>query len=211
MDITRHGAIDHEAEKFGATVVTTRVHQLFSFVYQREIQIGDDHAFPRTERLTNQFALWRDDCGKASAGDRCDVVRSCVFHDLCLLIGVKPRRRVYDEASRFKRMLADIDLSLFGENVASERTGIHCGMNLLAIGHQGVTRQRIVVLPACQLTDASDGTVDSTQSGTVPLSSNHAFVESRCNLAAPLNQCSVCIEQQLRVVDRASVALIDAN
>ena len=67
------------------------------------------------------------------------------------------------------------------------------------------------MLPARQLADAPDGAVDGTQPGTVALAPDHAFVVGRRNLAAALNQSAVSIEQQLRVVERAAIALVDAD
>ena len=67
------------------------------------------------------------------------------------------------------------------------------------------------MLPARQLTDAPDGAVDSSQPRTVALAPDHAFMVGRRNLAATLDQGAVSIEQQLSVVDRPAVALVDAN
>ena len=67
------------------------------------------------------------------------------------------------------------------------------------------------MLPACQLTDAPDCAVDSSQPGTVALPPDHALMVGRGNLAATLNQGAVGIEQQLRVVERATIALVDAD
>jgi hypothetical protein len=67
------------------------------------------------------------------------------------------------------------------------------------------------MLPAYQLTDAPDCAVDSSQSGTVALPPDHAFMVGRGNLATTLNQCAVSIEQQLRVKECATIAFVDAN
>jgi hypothetical protein len=67
------------------------------------------------------------------------------------------------------------------------------------------------MLPARQLTDASDGAVDSFQPRTIALTPDHAFVVGRRNLATALDQGAVSIEQQLRIVERAAVALVDAD
>lgn len=71
--------------------------------------------------------------------------------------------------------------------------------------------QRVVMLPARQLTDAPDRAVDSSQPGTVALAPDYAFMVGRGNLAATLNQCAIGIEQQLCVTDRATIALVDAK
>ena len=108
-------------------------------------------------------------------------------------------------------MLADVDLDLRGEKIATERTRIHRRVNLFAIGHQSVTGQWVVMLPAHQLTNAPDGAVDGSQPGTVALPPDQALMVGRADLAATLNQGAVGIKQQLRVIDRAAIALIDAN
>ena len=100
---------------------------------------------------------------------------------------------------------------LLGENIASERTGIHRRVDLLAIGHQGISSQRVVMLPAGQLTDAPDCAVDRPQTGTVALSPDHAFMVGRGDFASTLNQDAVRIEQQLRVIEGATIAFVDAN
>jgi len=49
-------------------------------------------------------------------------------------------------------------------------------VDLLAVGHQGVTSQRVVVFPAGLRTDTPYHAVDSAQAGTVALPPEHAFV-----------------------------------
>ena len=83
-------------------------------------------------------------------------------------------------------------------------------MNLLTIGHQGVAGQRVVVLPAGQLTDAPHGAVHTAQTGAIALPPDHAFMIGRGYLAAVLDARAVSIEQELRVIDRAAIALVDA-
>src|SRR6478609_8392949 len=83
-------------------------------------------------------------------------------------------------------------------------------MDLLAVSHECVTRKGIVMLPACQLADPADRAVYRAQPGAIALAPNHAFMESGTDLAATLDQGAVCVEQQLRVVERTSVALVDA-
>src|SRR3954468_6830997 len=99
-------------------------------------------------------------------------------------------------------MLADVDADLLGEKIAPERARIHRRVNLLAVGHQGITGQRVVMLPARQLTDSTDCAVDSAQPGPVALPPDQALMVSRGNLAATLDQAAISIEQQLRVVER---------
>ena len=61
-------------------------------------------------------------------------------------------------------MIAHADLGLLGEEWAAERAGKHARVDLLAVGDEGVARQRVVVLPTRQLTDASDRAVHRAQS-----------------------------------------------
>ena len=42
-------AVDQQAEQFRATVVAARIHQPLPLVDQAEIEIGDQHAFTRTQ------------------------------------------------------------------------------------------------------------------------------------------------------------------
>jgi hypothetical protein len=45
MHVSRRSTVDQETEQFRAAVVTARVHQLLALVDQREVEIGDSHAF----------------------------------------------------------------------------------------------------------------------------------------------------------------------
>ncbi|MNX70893.1 hypothetical protein D3C86_1021920 [compost metagenome] len=91
--------------------------------------------------------------------------------------------------------MADGDFDLLGENVSDQGTRKHRGMDLLAVRHQGVTGQRVVMFPARQRTDAPDSAVDGAQAGTVALPPDHAFVIGRRDFAAMLNQAAVSIEE----------------
>jgi hypothetical protein len=115
-------AIDQQAEQFRPAVVAKRIHHPFALVDQREIEIGDDDAFAGPQRIAHQFALRRDDRGKAAAGDRTDRATG-VLHDPSLLIGIQPSGGVDDEAAGFQRVLADIDLGLRGEDLAGNEPG----------------------------------------------------------------------------------------
>ncbi|ORW35102.1 hypothetical protein AWC17_22510 [Mycobacterium nebraskense] len=101
-------------------------------------------------------------------------------------------------------MIADADLSLFGKQLATKASRKHGGVDLLAVGDQGKPGQRVGVLPAGQLTDATDGAVDGAQPTTVALSPDHPFVVRRTDLATALNQGAVGVEEQLGVEQRAA-------
>jgi len=51
VDMSDRGPVDHKAEEFGAAIVATRVHHLFSSVDQREVEIGNHYALSRAQGL----------------------------------------------------------------------------------------------------------------------------------------------------------------
>ncbi len=67
------------------------------------------------------------------------------------------------------------------------------------------------MFPAGQRTDAPDGGVDHLQAGAIALTPDHALVKGRRDLAALQNQRAIGVEDQLGVVERAVVALVDAE
>ena len=147
---------------------------------------------------------------KRAAGDRADRA-SRIRHDLRLLIGIQPTGGVDDEAARFEGVIADADLGLLGEEWSAERAGPHGRVDLLPVGDQRVAEERVVVLPARQLADSSDGAVDGRRPERVALTPDHPFVIGRRDLATPLKQRAVGVEQQLRVVQGAAVTFVDAD
>ena len=108
-------------------------------------------------------------------------------------------------------MIADADFGLLREERTAERTRPHRRVNLFTIGDERVAGQRVVVLPARQLADAPDGAVDGRQTGGVTTSPDHSFVEGGQDLAPTLQQSAVGVEEQLRVVERATIALGHAD
>jgi hypothetical protein len=80
-------------------------------------------------------------------------------------------------------------------------------VDLLAIGNQRVARERQVVFPAGELSDAPDGAVGGTQARAVTLAPDHALMTGRRDLAAALDRRAIRVEEKLRIVDRAAVAL----
>src|SRR5262249_24084767 len=59
------------------------------------------------------------------------------------------------------------------------------------IGHRRFARHMaVVVLPACQLADASDVTIDGAQPRAVPLAPDHPFVIDRRDLPSTLSERS---------------------
>src|SRR4249919_1123984 len=210
MEVRRRGAIDQEAQKLRTVVVTDRVHQQLAAVDQGEIEVGDDFAFALAEWLAYQHALRRDDGREAAPGDRADRAAG-VLHDLRLLVGIEPGGRIHHEATRFQGVLANVDLHALREALAEGRARVHGGVDLLAVGHHGVARQRVVVLEAGQLADAADLGVHGAQARAITLAPDHAFEMCWRDLAATLHERAIGIKEQLRVVDGAAVALVDAD
>jgi hypothetical protein len=134
-----------------------------------------------------------------------------ILHDLGLLIGIEPRRRADYKASGFEGVLADVNFRLLREQRAGERSGIQRRVDLLAIGDQRVTRERQVVLPAGELPDTPNGAIDGAQARAITLAPDHTLMIGWRDLAAALDQRTVRVEEKLRIVDRAAVALIDAD
>ena len=210
MDIGNRCAIDQQAEQFRTTIVAARIHQVLTPVDQGEIEIGNHHAFP--ERRGSPI---NSPSGETIAVKQPleigPMLASGILHDLGLLIGVEPGAGVNDEATGFEACWRMLTCGLLRETVAGKRARIHSRVNLLAIGHQGVSGQRIVMLIARQLTDAPDCAVDGMQPRTVALAPDHAFMVGRRNLATTLNQGAVSIEEQLRIVDCPAVAFVDSD
>ncbi|MNC80245.1 hypothetical protein D3C75_1329770 [compost metagenome] len=57
MHIGRGRAVDQQAEQFRTTVVPDRIHHAFALVDQRQVEVGNHHAFVGTQRLAEQLAL----------------------------------------------------------------------------------------------------------------------------------------------------------
>ena len=87
--------------------------------------------------------------------------------DLRLLVGVQRGGSVDHEASRFERMLRDIDLHPLGEKITTKRPGIRGRVDLLAI-RQRIACQRVVALPARELAYPANGSVDNSEARPNP-------------------------------------------
>src|SRR5258705_1520911 len=210
MDLRRRRPIDQQAEQFGAAVMTTRVHESLAGVDLSEIEICDYLALAGFERLADDLAVRAHNGSEAAVGDQPDRT-TCILRDLGLLVGIEPRRRVDDEAGGFESMLADADFHLLRKRRAVNRSGIHDRVNLFAVGDQRVTCERQEVLPAGELPDAPDSAVHGAKARAVALAPDDALAIGRRDLATALDQRAVRVEQKLSVVDRAAVALVDAD
>src|SRR5271166_1596196 len=190
--------IDEQTQQFGPTVMSARVHEGLTFVNQRKVQIADHLSFTRAQGLTEQLPLRSDDRGEAATRDRAHRTTG-VGRNLPLLIRIQPSRRGNHEDARLEGMIAHLNFGLLREQVAEDRSGEHRGMDLLAIGYQRVSGQRVVVLPTGQLTDATHRAVHRSKSAAIPLPPYHPFVIRGGDLPPTLDQCSVSVEKQLSV------------
>ncbi len=129
---------------------------------------------------------------------------------LDLLIG-EPARRIDHETARLERVMTDRHLHLVGEDLADHRARELRRVDLLALRHQGVAGQGIVMFPAGERADAADRGVDDLEARAVALAPDHAFVKRRGDLAALQHHRAIGIEDQLRIVERAAVALVDTE
>src|SRR5262249_40297618 len=77
VNVRGGGAVDQETEQLRPAVVTARVHQLLALVHQREVEVGDDHAFARAERLA-QHELTQDSLSDISTGNYLCYQRPCL-------------------------------------------------------------------------------------------------------------------------------------
>ena len=77
--------------------------------------------------------------------------------------------------------------------------------------HQRIAGERVVVLPAGERADAADGGVDDAEPAAVALAPDHALVEGGRDLAPLEDELAVGVEDELRIVERAVIALVDAE
>ena len=59
--------VDQEREQFGARIVADGIHHPLALDDQRHVEIGDQDALTRRERLHHMAAIRGDDCGHAAA------------------------------------------------------------------------------------------------------------------------------------------------
>jgi hypothetical protein len=162
------------------------------------------------DRFSDDASFGVDDRREVALGELCDGTAG-VRGELRPLLGVQPAGRVDHEARRLQGVLPDGDFHLTGEVVPAQAAGPHRGVDLLAVGDQRIARERLVVLPARELADASGGAVHGTQPRGVALTPDDLLVVGGRELAAVLDQRAVRVEQQLRVVDGAAVSLVDTD
>ena len=186
-----------------------RVHHALALDDQRHVEVGDQDAFAGGERRNDVLALGRDDGGHAAAAD--SVARPFLGRNLGDLVFGEPTGGVDDEAAALERVMADRHLDLVGEDLADQRARELGDVNLFVLGHQRIAGEGIVMFPASQRANPPDRGVDHLETGAIALTPDHALMKCRCDLAALQNQRAVGVEDQLRVVERAVVTLIDAE
>ena len=67
------------------------------------------------------------------------------------------------------------------------------------------------MLPAGQRADPADGGVNGANTSPIALPPDHALMISRRDFPPLQHQATIVVENQLRVVERAAVALIDPD
>ncbi len=55
VNMRGRSAVDQQTQQLRPAVMAARVHHLFAFVDQREVEVGNDHAFTRTNGLAQQL------------------------------------------------------------------------------------------------------------------------------------------------------------
>src|SRR6516165_5716797 len=108
-------------------------------------------------------------------------------------------------------MVADRHLDLIGEDRPDHGARKLRHMDLFMLRHQREAGERIVVLPTRERAKAPDCGVDDLEARAVALPPDHPLMERRRDLAALEDEATVGIEDELRVVERAVVALVDAE
>ncbi len=209
--VQRHGraVVPQQRQQLRPRVVADRIHHPLALDDQRHVEIGDKDALARGQRRHDVVAFRRDDRGHAAAANAAP--GALVGRDFRDLLLGQPAGGVDDEAAAFQRVVADRHLDLVGEDLPDQRAGKLGDVDLLVLRHQRVAGERVVVLPAGQRADAPHRSVHHLQPGAVALAPDHPLMEGRRDLAALQPQRAVGVEDQLRVVERAMVALVDAE
>src|SRR5262249_6001873 len=151
----------------------------------------------------------RHDRGHAAAAQR--PPKLLFGRDFRDLLVVQPAGGVDDEAAAFERVVPDRHLDLISEYRPDHGARKLGDMDLLMRRHQGVTGERVVMLPAGEGPDAANSGVDHPQARAVALPPDHALMKSRRNLAPLENKAAVGVENELSIVERSVVAFVDAE
>ena len=196
-------------QKLRPRIVADRVHHPLSLEDQAHIEVGNENSLAFGDRWCEMFTLRRDDGRHAAAAQRLlQVLLRCDRADLLVR---QPAGGVDDETAAFQRMMADGDFHLIGEDRADHGAGKLRDMDLLVLRHQCIAGEGIVVLPAGQRADAADRAVDDLEAGGIPLTPDHPLMECWRDLSPLEDQCPIRIENELRIVERAMIPLVDAE
>jgi hypothetical protein len=206
---TRRPVVQHEREQFWPGVVTDRIHHPLALGDQREVKIGDKDSLAAGKRWYEVIALRRHDRSHAAAAQA--LAQTFLGRDLGDLFFGQPAGGIDDEAPTFERVMSDRHLDLVGEDLPDQRSRKLGGVDFLMLRHQRIAGEGVVVLPAGQCTDATDRRLHDLQARAVPLAPNHALVERRCDLAPLEQERAIRIEHELGIVERAVIALVDAE
>ena len=109
-------AIDQQAEQLRPAVMAARVHQLLSLVDQREVEVGDHHAFAGANGLSEQASVGCRDRREATTGDRTDAATRNI-RGRCRLAARAISRRGADSS-------ADADLAGLCCALRADRGGV---------------------------------------------------------------------------------------
>src|SRR5262249_38248714 len=115
------------------------------------------------------------------------------------------------EATAFERVVTDRHLDLVGEDRTDHRAWKLRDMDLLVLRHEGIAGERVVMFPAGERSDMPDGSVHNAEARAIALPPDHPLMKRRSDLATLERQPPVRVEDQLRIVERSVVALVDAE
>ena len=185
------------------------IHHALALFDEAHIEVGVHDTLARGERAADDHAFGRDDGRVATAAQ--PFLQGRVGGDAGNLLLVEPAAGVYHEAAGFQGVVADGDFHLVSENLSYHRARKLGTVDFLVLGHEGVTGQRVVVLPAGQGPHAAHGGGHGAQAAAVALAPNHALVVGGRDFTAVQYQFAGGVEHQLGVVKRTVVALVHAQ
>src|ERR1700712_5075150 len=201
--------VDQQTKQLGPRVVTDRVHHALALDDQTHVEVGHQEALAFAQRLAQMVAFGRDDRRHAAAAQR--FLHAHVGADALDLIFGQPAGRVDDEAARLECVMPQGDLQLVGKDTTDHGARELRAVDLFVLRHQRVARERVVVLPASERADLGERSVDDLEAAGVALAPDHALVKGRRELATLEQDAAIFAEDDLRVVERAMIALVDAE
>ena len=182
------------------------VHHSLAFGDQGQIEFGNGQAFAVRQGTRQVAALWTDHSGVTAPLKR--LVQRGIRCDRGVVLRIQPSGGADHETAGLQGVMPHGDGGLLAEDRPDQRPGELGAVDLLALDHQRVARQRVVVLPAGQRPDPTKRGGHHRQAGTVPLPPHHPLVISGSDLAALESDLAATVEQQLGVVERATVPFV---